>query len=93
MVGRMIHSGRAGEDGKAQDYDPVHGGFIRSADRALLNMQLLDALEERGNVGLFFGHKLRKLKLNGEDGPRAEFEKTCVTCLICVTKLGVDGQQ
>lgn len=72
MVGRMIHSGKIGEEGEAQAYDNVHGQFIRSVDRALLNMQLLDALEEREDVKLCFGYKLSRLKLNGDEGAEAE---------------------
>jgi kynurenine 3-monooxygenase len=76
MVGRMIHSGVIGAEGESQAYDSVHGRFIRSADRALLNMQLLDALEERGeSVELCFQHKLRRLKLDGKEGAEAEFER------------------
>jgi len=78
MHGRMIHSGEVGTEGEAQAYDAVHGRFIRSADRALLNMQLLDALEERANVQLSFRHKLWRLKLDGEDGAEAEFVKRLV---------------
>ncbi|CCX06841.1 hypothetical protein FPQ18DRAFT_323974 [Pyronema domesticum] len=72
MVGRMIHKGKIGEEGEGQDYDPVLGRFIRSADRALLNMQLLDALEEREGVELMFGWKLRGMKLQGPEGAEVE---------------------
>ncbi|KAF8541231.1 hypothetical protein BDD12DRAFT_732639 [Trichophaea hybrida] len=76
MVGRMIHPGKVGEEGEAQAYDSVHGQFIRSADRALLNMQLLDALEERENVEVCFGYKLSRLRLNEDDDAEAELIKS-----------------
>ena len=76
MVGRMIHSGKVGEPGVAQAYDSVQGRFIRSADRAQLNMQLLDALEERPDVELCFGYKMIRLNLNGVEGPEAQLVKT-----------------
>ena len=72
MHGRMIHSGAVGAPGEAQAYDSAHGRFIRSADRALLNMQLLDALEARDGVRLCFGHKLQRLHLDGENGAEVE---------------------
>ncbi|KAI5805030.1 hypothetical protein EDC01DRAFT_725601 [Geopyxis carbonaria] len=75
MVGRMIHSGAVGKTGTAQGYDNVHGRFIRSADRAVLNMILLDELEEKENVELLFNHKLKKLNLDGDFGVLAEFER------------------
>ncbi|PUU74739.1 hypothetical protein B9Z19DRAFT_1132674 [Tuber borchii] len=70
MYGRMIHTGVPGEKGESQKYD-VHGRFIRSADRARLNVQLLDALVLK-DVKLFFHHRLRGLNL---DVNTAEFEK------------------
>ncbi|RPA92564.1 FAD/NAD(P)-binding domain-containing protein [Choiromyces venosus 120613-1] len=70
MYGRMIHTGVPGEKGESQKYD-VHGNFIRSADRARLNVQLLDALALK-DVKLFFHHGLRGLNL---DANTAEFEK------------------
>ncbi|KAL7272322.1 kynurenine 3-monooxygenase, mitochondrial precursor [Rhizina undulata] len=71
MVGRMIHSGKLGEEGMGQNYD-IHGRFIRSADRARLNVQLLDELDERENVKIFFEHKLESLMLEDK---QATFQK------------------
>ncbi|KAH0610252.1 uncharacterized protein H6S33_011779 [Morchella sextelata] len=72
MHGRMIHSGKPSDKGMSQGYD-VHGRFIRSADRWKLNVQILDALAERGNVKMFFNHGLRKMDL---DAGEVEFENT-----------------
>ncbi|GAP84230.1 putative kynurenine 3-monooxygenase [Rosellinia necatrix] len=59
MRGRMIHGrnpdGALYEAG--QDYD-IHGRTIYAVDRASLNKQLLDVLEDMPNVKFFFGHKL-----------------------------------
>lgn len=76
MVGRMVHSGKVGEPGVAQAYDSVQGRFIRSADRAQLNRQLLDALEERADVKLCFGYKMTRLDLNGAEGAEVQLVKT-----------------
>ncbi|QIW97736.1 hypothetical protein AMS68_003254 [Peltaster fructicola] len=59
MHGRMIHGqdklGNFTEE--AQAYD-VHGRYIRAVDRANLNRQLLNELEDLPNVKLHFHHKL-----------------------------------
>lgn len=81
MHGRMIHSGKVGEAGEAQAYDSVQGRFIRSADRALLNMQLLDSLEQRDDVRLCFNHRLHRLKLDGEKGAEAELSRRFVASI------------
>ncbi|TGZ80895.1 FAD/NAD(P)-binding domain-containing protein [Ascodesmis nigricans] len=75
MPARMIHSGKVGEEGDAQPYDGVFGRYIRSADRAELSCQMLDALDERENVKLCFGERLVRMKLDTEDGPEAIFIK------------------
>lgn len=78
MHGRMIHSGKPSDKGMSQGYD-VHGRFIRSADRWKLNVQILDALAERGNVKMIFNHGLRKMDL---DAGEVEFENTFVIPLL-----------
>lgn len=74
MYGRMIHSGSIHDPGEAQDYDPVHGRFIRSVDRAQLNRALLDACEAREDVEMLFGHKLVGMELDGCEGAGVRFE-------------------
>lgn len=75
MPARMIHSGRVGEPGDAQAYDGVFGRSIKSADRAGLSCQLLDALSERENVKLCFEERLIRLNLDAEDGAEAIFTR------------------
>jgi len=59
MYGRMIH----GQDSngtlteEAQLYD-VHGRYLRAVDRGRMNATLLDELDKRSNVKLFFNYKL-----------------------------------
>lgn len=73
MHSRMIHSGNVGEPGEGQAYDGVFGRYINSMDRADLNCQMLDALEERDRVKLCFEKKLVRLKLDGPEGAEAVF--------------------
>jgi kynurenine 3-monooxygenase len=58
MHGRMIHGERNGKIFEASQAYDIHGRFIRACDRAGLNKQLLDELEQMPNVKLFFNHKL-----------------------------------
>lgn len=41
-------------------------------------MQLLDALEARENVRVFFEHKLLRMRLDAPDGNELEFENRYV---------------
>ncbi|KAI5809763.1 hypothetical protein DFH27DRAFT_606180 [Peziza echinospora] len=74
MVGRCIHPGKGNFKGKgggeSQKYD-VHGRHNWATDRARLNIMLLDWIEKKANVKLFFGHGLKGLDL---DKKEANFE-------------------
>lgn len=74
MYGRMIHGqdkrGNLTED--EQVYD-VHGRYIRAVDRANLNKQLLNELQDLPNVKLNFQHKLTGADLKNR---KAWFERT-----------------
>ena len=68
--------------------------FIHSADRARLNITLLDWAERQSNIKLLFGHGLAKLDL---DKKYADFEHryfpflppTVLQCLYFALKLTV----
>ncbi|KAF8472754.1 hypothetical protein BDZ91DRAFT_834349 [Kalaharituber pfeilii] len=94
MIGRCIHPGKGNFKGKgggeSQKYD-IHGRFIQSADRARLNIILLDWVAKEPNVKIFFEHALRKLDL---DKKYAEFEQRSTKETVTVNGdffVGSDG--